>query len=247
MGQSTWGKNQRQTTTTLHTMSAVLEANRPAGQTKTFGKSTREVPHHSQRAASFIPPKMRPSQERSARLSEPLLLAHLSPPVPFSSSSLAVSVASVSSSSTPSTKVFSSSLAHSRSTVSPSAESTPATLSPLPRRATSLVLTRRRLRRPLTQSTSRPPRVRRRAQRRLSSHRERRQRRRSHLPAVPQTGSPSTRLCCLPSRRSQCSPHTSAAASACERVTGHTRWLGKAIIFSWGQGRQSWDRPADVG
>merc|ERR1712093_590445 len=50
------------------------------------------------RPASFIPPKMRPSQERSARLSEPLLLAHLSPPVPFSSSSLAVSVASVSSS-----------------------------------------------------------------------------------------------------------------------------------------------------
>merc|ERR1712000_38565 len=49
------------------------------------------------RPASFIPPKMRPSQERSARLSEPLLLAHLSPPVPFSSSSLAVSVASVSS------------------------------------------------------------------------------------------------------------------------------------------------------
>merc|ERR1712093_542522 len=39
------------------------------------------------RPASFIPPKMRPSQERSARLSEPLLLAHLSPPVPFSSSS----------------------------------------------------------------------------------------------------------------------------------------------------------------
>merc|ERR1711964_736535 len=124
-----------------------------------------------------------------------------------------------------------------RSTVSPSAESTPATLSPLPRRSTSLVLTRRRLRRPLTQSTSRPPRVRRRAQRRLSSHRERRHRRRSHLPAVPQTRSPSTRLCCLPSRRSQCSPHTSAAASACERVTGHTRWLGKAIIFFVGAGQ----------
>merc|ERR1712000_795884 len=148
------------------------------------------------RPASFIPPKMRPSQERSARLSEPLLLAHLSPPVPFSSSSLA----------------------HSRSTVSPSAESTPATLSPLPRRSTSLVLTRR-------------------AQRRLFSHRERRQIRRSHLPAVPQTRSPSTRLCCLPSRRSQCSPHTSAAASACERVTGHTRWLGKAIIFFVGAGQ----------
>merc|ERR1712093_898726 len=167
------------------------------------------------RPASFIPPKMRPSQERSARLSEPLLLAHPSLPVPSSSSSLA----------------------HSRSTVSPSAESTPATLSPLPRRSISLVLTRRRLRRPLTQSTSRPLRVRRRAQRRLSSHRERRQRRRSHLPAVPQTRSPSTRLCCLPSRRSQCSPHASAAASACERVTGHTRWLGKAIIFFVGAGQ----------
>jgi len=143
--------------------------------------------------------------------------------------------------------VFSSSLAHSRSTVSPSAESTPATLSPLPRRSTSLVLTRRRLRRPLTQSTSRPPRVRRRAQRRLSSHRERRQRRRSHLPAVPQTRSPSTRLCCLPSRRSQCSPHTSAAASACERVTGHTRWLGKAIIFFVGAGNRGIDQRMWVG
>merc|ERR1712036_174332 len=42
-------------TTTLHTMSAVLEANRPAGQTKTFGKSTREVPHHSQKARKFYP------------------------------------------------------------------------------------------------------------------------------------------------------------------------------------------------
>merc|ERR1712093_627516 len=49
------GRNQRQTTTTLHTMSAVLEANRPAGQTKTFGKSTREVPHHSQKARKFYP------------------------------------------------------------------------------------------------------------------------------------------------------------------------------------------------
>ena len=36
-------------------MSAVLEANRPAGQTKTFGKSTREVPHHSQKARKFYP------------------------------------------------------------------------------------------------------------------------------------------------------------------------------------------------
>ncbi|PVH86079.1 putative 60S ribosomal protein L6-B [Cadophora sp. DSE1049] len=36
-------------------MSAVLEATRPAGQTKTFGKSTREVPHHSQKARKFYP------------------------------------------------------------------------------------------------------------------------------------------------------------------------------------------------
>jgi len=32
------------------TMSATLEATRPAGQKKTFGKSTREVPHHSVKA-----------------------------------------------------------------------------------------------------------------------------------------------------------------------------------------------------
>ncbi|KAH7383652.1 putative 60S ribosomal protein L6-B [Cadophora sp. MPI-SDFR-AT-0126] len=36
-------------------MSAVLEATRPAGQTKTFGKSTREVPHHSQKARKYYP------------------------------------------------------------------------------------------------------------------------------------------------------------------------------------------------
>lgn len=71
-------------------------------------------------------------------------------------------------------------------------------------------------------------------------------RRRSHPPAVPQTRSPSTRLCCLPSRRSQCSPHTSAAASACERVTGHTRWLGKASIVFVGA-FVGWVRPVDVG
>ncbi|KUJ20376.1 putative 60S ribosomal protein L6-B [Mollisia scopiformis] len=36
-------------------MSAVLEATRPAAQTKTFGKSTREVPHHSQKAKKWYP------------------------------------------------------------------------------------------------------------------------------------------------------------------------------------------------
>jgi large subunit ribosomal protein L6e len=36
-------------------MSAVLEATRPAGQTKTFGKSTREVPHHTQKAKKWYP------------------------------------------------------------------------------------------------------------------------------------------------------------------------------------------------
>jgi len=36
-------------------MSAVLEANRPEGKTKTFGKSTREVPHHSLKAKKFYP------------------------------------------------------------------------------------------------------------------------------------------------------------------------------------------------
>ncbi|TVY82387.1 60S ribosomal protein L6-B [Lachnellula suecica] len=36
-------------------MSAVLEATRPEGQKKTFGKSTREVPHHSNKAKKWYP------------------------------------------------------------------------------------------------------------------------------------------------------------------------------------------------
>jgi len=36
-------------------MSATLEATRPASQKKTFGKSTREVPHHSQKAKKWYP------------------------------------------------------------------------------------------------------------------------------------------------------------------------------------------------
>lgn len=36
-------------------MSATLEATRPAGTKKTFGKSTREVPHHSQKAKKWYP------------------------------------------------------------------------------------------------------------------------------------------------------------------------------------------------
>jgi large subunit ribosomal protein L6e len=36
-------------------MSATLEATRPAGQKKTFGKSTREVPHHTQKAKKWYP------------------------------------------------------------------------------------------------------------------------------------------------------------------------------------------------
>jgi len=36
-------------------MSAVLEATRPEGKTKTFGKSTREVPHHTQKAKKYYP------------------------------------------------------------------------------------------------------------------------------------------------------------------------------------------------
>jgi hypothetical protein len=36
-------------------MSAPSEATRPAGQKKTFGKSTREVPHHSQKAKKWYP------------------------------------------------------------------------------------------------------------------------------------------------------------------------------------------------
>jgi large subunit ribosomal protein L6e len=36
-------------------MSATLEATRHAGQKKTFGKSTREVPHHTQKAQKWYP------------------------------------------------------------------------------------------------------------------------------------------------------------------------------------------------
>jgi hypothetical protein len=36
-------------------MSATLEATRPASQKKTFGKSTREIPHHSQKAKKWYP------------------------------------------------------------------------------------------------------------------------------------------------------------------------------------------------
>ncbi|PMD17495.1 putative 60S ribosomal protein L6-B [Hyaloscypha hepaticicola] len=36
-------------------MSSTLEATRPAGQKKTFGKSTREVPHHTQKAKKWYP------------------------------------------------------------------------------------------------------------------------------------------------------------------------------------------------
>ncbi|KAG9238707.1 putative 60S ribosomal protein L6-B [Amylocarpus encephaloides] len=36
-------------------MSATLEATRPAGTKKTFGKSTREVPHHTQKASKWYP------------------------------------------------------------------------------------------------------------------------------------------------------------------------------------------------
>jgi len=36
-------------------MSATLEATRPAAQKKTFGKSTREVPHHTQKAKKWYP------------------------------------------------------------------------------------------------------------------------------------------------------------------------------------------------
>merc|ERR1712093_747349 len=64
--------------------SAIRIALRPFGETGKWEKT------YTQQIANI--------QHRSARLSEPLLLAHLSPPVPFSSSSLAVSVASVSSS-----------------------------------------------------------------------------------------------------------------------------------------------------
>ena len=36
-------------------MSATLEATRPAGTKKKFGKSEREVPHHSQKAKKWYP------------------------------------------------------------------------------------------------------------------------------------------------------------------------------------------------
>jgi large subunit ribosomal protein L6e len=36
-------------------MSSTLEATRPAGQKKAFGKSTREVPHHTQKAKKWYP------------------------------------------------------------------------------------------------------------------------------------------------------------------------------------------------
>jgi large subunit ribosomal protein L6e len=36
-------------------MSATPEATRPAGQKKTFGKSTREVPHHTEKAKKWYP------------------------------------------------------------------------------------------------------------------------------------------------------------------------------------------------
>jgi large subunit ribosomal protein L6e len=36
-------------------MSATLEATRPAGTKKTFGKSSREVPHHSNKAKKWYP------------------------------------------------------------------------------------------------------------------------------------------------------------------------------------------------
>jgi len=36
-------------------MSATAEATKPAGTKKTFGKSTREVPHHSQKAKKWYP------------------------------------------------------------------------------------------------------------------------------------------------------------------------------------------------
>jgi large subunit ribosomal protein L6e len=36
-------------------MSATLEATRPASQKKTFGKSTREVPHHTEKAKKWYP------------------------------------------------------------------------------------------------------------------------------------------------------------------------------------------------
>ncbi|PBP22079.1 putative 60S ribosomal protein L6-B [Diplocarpon rosae] len=52
-------------------MSAVLEATRPAGQTKTFGKSTREVPHHSQKARKFYPAEDEPVAKKVRKTIRP--------------------------------------------------------------------------------------------------------------------------------------------------------------------------------
>ncbi|PMD55897.1 putative 60S ribosomal protein L6-B [Hyaloscypha bicolor E] len=55
-------------------MSATLEATRPAGQKKTFGKSTREVPHHTQKAKKWYPAEdeVQPKKVRkSIRVSTP--------------------------------------------------------------------------------------------------------------------------------------------------------------------------------
>jgi hypothetical protein len=56
---STTIKQRPPTTTTTASvsvkMSATLEATRPASQKKTFGKSTREVPHHSVKAKKWYP------------------------------------------------------------------------------------------------------------------------------------------------------------------------------------------------
>jgi hypothetical protein len=47
--------DQRSSNRFILKMSATLEATRPAGQKKTFGKSTREVPHHTQKAKKWYP------------------------------------------------------------------------------------------------------------------------------------------------------------------------------------------------
>jgi hypothetical protein len=53
-------------------MSAVLEATRPEGQTKKFGKGEREIPHHTQKAKKWYPAddeaqhkKVRPESSRA--------------------------------------------------------------------------------------------------------------------------------------------------------------------------------------
>jgi len=81
---------------------------------------------------------------RSASPSRPTFPDLLSPPVPFLSSSLVVSVESVLSSSSTSPKVFSSLLVHSKSTVFLFAESILVTLSQLPKRSILQALTRQR-------------------------------------------------------------------------------------------------------